>query len=544
MAGRGVAERRVLKVGPGNEARRARDRVAVEEPLELRVAGRPVGVTMRTPGNDFELAIGYCISERLVARPDDIEAVRFCAPEGQAQEFNVLTVDLRPGVPVPDPSLDRLAVTSSSCGVCGKASIEAVTAACPTVAGDGLAVTAQVLSSIPGRVREAQRVFEQTGGLHAAAVCDADGEVRCVREDVGRHNAVDKVIGWAATERRLPLTGAVLFVSGRCSFEIVQKAAVTGVPLIAAVSAPSSLAVELAEQTGMTLVGFLRGDTMNVYTHPHRLTLTRPGPRPRRSHPGPRPRCRRCGLGGTGDLVVDVEGGGLAGLGAEGAADDGEGRADEQAGTLGRGGLAAAGGQAGPAAEVGADRAPERSGERPGERFAVADRGGEVHDRRGQRQRPQDPSVDQRPPGRLGDPARRRPHRRVVGGPGQPDRRLDPRLGRRDQVVGRRRHLGPGLEHPAHRPLDQLPRGPPHRHRAHPPGTATGQARDHRGRRGPVPGGPWLPGRSGRRRPGGRRPPRARPPRPCERPARRPASPPGRPRRRASARHRAGSRRS
>jgi FdhD protein len=276
MAGRGVAERRVLKIGAGGEARRARDRLAVEEPLELRVAGRPVGVTMRTPGNDVELAIGYCISERLVARPDDVEAVRFCAPEGQAQEFNVLTVDLRPGVPVPDPSLDRLAVTSSSCGVCGKASIEAVTAGCPTVAGDGLAVPSRVLTAIPERVREAQRVFEQTGGLHAAAVCDAEGGVLCVREDVGRHNAVDKVIGWAATKGRLPLTGRVLFVSGRCSFEVVQKAAVAGVPLIAAVSAPSSLAVELAEQTGMTLVGFLRGDTMNVYTHVHRVTLPAP----------------------------------------------------------------------------------------------------------------------------------------------------------------------------------------------------------------------------------------------------------------------------
>jgi FdhD protein len=273
MAGRGVAERRVLKVEAGGAGRRARDRLAVEEPLELRVAGRPVGVTMRTPGNDVELAIGYCVSEGLVARPDDVEAVRFCAPEGQAQELNVLTVDLRPGVPVPDPSLDRLAVTSSSCGVCGKASIEAVTVACPTMAGDGLEVAAEVLSAVPGRVLDAQRVFEQTGGLHAAAVCDAEGTVLCVREDVGRHNAVDKVIGWAATERRLPLTGRVLFVSGRCSFEVVQKAAVAGVPLIAAVSAPSSLAVELADQLGMTLVGFLRGRTMNVYTHPHRVTL-------------------------------------------------------------------------------------------------------------------------------------------------------------------------------------------------------------------------------------------------------------------------------
>jgi FdhD protein len=276
MAGRGVAERRVVKVRVGGEARRARDRLAVEEPLELRVAGRPVGVTMRTPGNDFELAIGYCISERLVARPDDVQAAPFCAPEGQAQEFNVLTVDLRPGVPVPDPSLDRLAVTSSSCGVCGKASIEAVTTACPAVGGDDLAVPAGVLAAIPGRVREAQRVFEQTGGLHAAAVCDPEGGVVCVREDVGRHNAVDKVIGWAATERRLPLAGMVLFVSGRCSFEVVQKAAVAGVPLVAAVSAPTSLAVDLAQQVGMTLVGFLRGNTMNVYSHAHRVTLPTP----------------------------------------------------------------------------------------------------------------------------------------------------------------------------------------------------------------------------------------------------------------------------
>jgi FdhD protein len=273
MAGRGVAERRVLKIRDG-QARRSRDRLAVEEPLELRVAGRPVGVTMRTPGNDVELAIGYCISEQLVAAPDQIAAVRFCAPEGQAQEFNVLTVDLRPGVPVPDPSLDRLAVTSSSCGVCGKASVDAVRLACAPVAGDALRLQSRVLAEIPGRVREAQRVFEQTGGLHAAAVCDADGAVACVREDVGRHNAVDKVIGWAATQGRLPLAGTVLFVSGRSSFEVVQKAAVAGVPLVAAVSAPSSLAVELAEEVGITLVGFLRGTAMNVYTHPERVAAS------------------------------------------------------------------------------------------------------------------------------------------------------------------------------------------------------------------------------------------------------------------------------
>jgi FdhD protein len=273
MASRGVAERRVLKIRDG-QARRSRDRLAVEEPLELRVAGRPVGVTMRTPGNDVELAIGYCVSEGLVAGPDEIAAVRFCAPEGQAQEFNVLTVDLRPGVPLPDPSLERLAVTSSSCGVCGKASVDAVRLACAPVAGDRLRLHSRVLAGIPDRVREAQRVFEQTGGLHAAAVCDADGTVACVREDVGRHNAVDKVIGWAATQDRLPLAGTVLFVSGRSSFEVVQKAAVAGVPLVAAVSAPSSLAVELAEEVGITLVGFLRGTAMNVYTHPERVVAS------------------------------------------------------------------------------------------------------------------------------------------------------------------------------------------------------------------------------------------------------------------------------
>jgi FdhD protein len=275
MAGRGVTERRVVKVG-GGEVRRARDRLAVEEPLELRVAGRPVGVTMRTPGDDVELAIGYCITERLVAGSEEVAAVRFCAPEGQAQELNVLTVDLRPGVPVPDPSLDRLAVTSSSCGVCGKASIEAVTLACRSLAGDAVSVPGEALEAIPARVREAQRMFDQTGGLHAAAICDAAGQVQCVREDVGRHNAVDKVIGWAATQGRLPLQGRVLFVSGRCSFEVVQKAAVAGIPMIAAVSAPSSLAVELADQVGMTLIGFLRGAAMNLYTHPHRVLLPAP----------------------------------------------------------------------------------------------------------------------------------------------------------------------------------------------------------------------------------------------------------------------------
>jgi len=265
-----VAERRVVRIRHGRAAR-ARDQLVVEEPLELRVAGRPVGVTMRTPGDDVELAIGYCITEGLIRGHDDVQAVRACASVGGADEYNTLSVDLRPGVPVPDPGLDRLHVTSSSCGVCGKASVDAVRVRCQPVSDD-LVVGAPALAAVPGRVRAAQRLFDRTGGLHAAALVGAGGELCCVREDVGRHNAVDKAVGWAATQGRLPLSGTILFVSGRCSFEIVQKAAVARVPLVAAVSAASSLAVTLAEELGITLVGFLRGEGMNVYCHPGRVT--------------------------------------------------------------------------------------------------------------------------------------------------------------------------------------------------------------------------------------------------------------------------------
>jgi FdhD protein len=176
-------------------------------------------------------------------------------------------------VPVPDRSLDRLHVTSSSCGVCGKSSIDAVRVRADPLGDDPVQVSAATLAGVPDRVRAAQRVFERTGGLHAAALLGPDGEVECVREDVGRHNATDKAIGWAAMNGRLPLRGTILFASGRCSFEIVQKAAVAGVPVVVAVSAPSSLAVELAEELGMTIVGFLRGDGMNVYTRPDRVLI-------------------------------------------------------------------------------------------------------------------------------------------------------------------------------------------------------------------------------------------------------------------------------
>ena len=271
MAGRFVTERRMVRVR-GGQVTKTRDRLVVEEPLELRIGGRPVGVTMRTPGSDVELAIGYCITEGLVASHDDVETVRACEAKGESGEYNVLSVDLRPGVALPDPSLDRLHVTSSSCGVCGKSSIDAVRVRTTPVAGDPLVVDAAELVAIPGRVRAAQRLFEQTGGLHAAALIE-HGEVLCVREDVGRHNAVDKVVGWAAMNKRLPATGTVLFVSGRCSFELAQKAVVAGIPLIAAVSAPSGLALTLADELGLTVVGFLRGDDMNIYTRPDRVRV-------------------------------------------------------------------------------------------------------------------------------------------------------------------------------------------------------------------------------------------------------------------------------
>jgi FdhD protein len=267
-----MRERRVVRVRAGL-ASRVRDRLVVEEPLELRVSGRPVGVTMRTPGDDVELAVGYCVTEGLVRGHDEVAAVRACAATGGEGDYNVLSVDLRPGVAMPDRSLDRLHVTSSSCGVCGKASVDAVRVRCQPLADDPIRITTATLAAIPDRVRAAQRVFERTGGLHAAALLDADGTVECVREDVGRHNATDKVVGWAAMNGRLPLRGSILFASGRCSFEIVQKAAVAGVPVVVAVSAPSSLAVELGEELGMTVVGFLRGDGMNVYTRADRVIV-------------------------------------------------------------------------------------------------------------------------------------------------------------------------------------------------------------------------------------------------------------------------------
>jgi FdhD protein len=234
------------------------DAVAVEEPLEIRIEGRPIAVTMRTPGHDEELALGFCLSEGLSPRgarlPDDLAA-------------NVVEVDA-PGF---DPErLVRSFYTSSSCGVCGKGALEAVAVEALPVESE-LQVGAALVESLPERLREAQAAFAATGGLHATGLFTPEGELLCLREDVGRHNAMDKVVGWAFGERRLPLSNLVLCVSGRLSFELVQKAAVAGCPVLVAVGAPSSLAVELAEDRGVTLCGFVRPGRVNVYTRPDRI---------------------------------------------------------------------------------------------------------------------------------------------------------------------------------------------------------------------------------------------------------------------------------
>ena len=255
----------------GDTAQRRTDHLAVEEPLEVRVNGDAVAVTMRTPGNDFELALGFCLTEGIAAE-GDVVTIRYCAgqPGPYTGDFNVVEVALRSAEPIAQ-DLRRNVYTTSSCGVCGTASIDAVRKKTVDVSADPARVTAATLAELPDGLRAAQRVFDRTGGLHAAALFTADGDLVCLREDVGRHNAVDKIIGWAATERRLPLTGHILLVSGRVAFEIAQKALYAGVPVLAAVSAPSSLAADLAEEGGMTLVGFLRGTTMNVYTGAERI---------------------------------------------------------------------------------------------------------------------------------------------------------------------------------------------------------------------------------------------------------------------------------
>lgn len=274
--GRITARRPVTRLTLGQEAVRRADVLAVEEPLEIRVGGRPLAVTMRTPGHDVELAAGFLVSEGVIGRGGELAGAIHCGGPGFGgveNTYNVLDVALAPGVAPPAPETARNFYTTSSCGVCGKASIEAVeTVSRYDVAGDDAALDAALLAGFPDRLRAEQAVFAKTGGLHAAGLFDATtGEPLVVREDVGRHNAVDKVVGWALREDRLPLRGTVLQVSGRASFELVQKAVMAGIPILAAVSAPSSLAVELAAASGLTLVGFLRPPSMNVYAGGDRI---------------------------------------------------------------------------------------------------------------------------------------------------------------------------------------------------------------------------------------------------------------------------------
>lgn len=274
--GRVTARRRVRRLAAGTATERA-DSVVVEEPLEIRLNSAPVTVTMRTPGSDVELAQGFLLTEGVIGRREDIAAVRYCPGAGDEgpdglNTYNVLDVTLAAGVPPPRLDVTRNFYTTSSCGVCGKASLDAVRLSSRHSPGDDpTTVSSAVLSELPARLRSAQKVFASTGGLHAAALFDRDGQVLAVREDVGRHNAVDKVIGWAVEADRIPLTATVLLVSGRVSFELTQKAVMAGVPVLAAVSAPSSLAVDLARESGLTLVAFLRGESMNVYSRADRV---------------------------------------------------------------------------------------------------------------------------------------------------------------------------------------------------------------------------------------------------------------------------------
>jgi FdhD protein len=251
------------------------DRLVTEEPMEIRVAGpdqEPVAfaVAMRTPGNDFELAAGLCLTEGLVEDAGEIAGIAYCVGREREQMFNVVTVRLRTRV---DGALrDRRYLASASCGICGKAALDEIEAR-STPVGGGPVLPASMLVSLPELLARRQAVFDQTGGLHAAARFDPDGTLRAAREDVGRHNALDKLIGNALLERDLPLTDDVLLVSGRLSFELVQKAAVAGITVLCAVSAPSSLAVAAAEKLGQTIVGFVREGRFNVYSHPGRVDL-------------------------------------------------------------------------------------------------------------------------------------------------------------------------------------------------------------------------------------------------------------------------------
>lgn len=267
---------RRLEVAP-DQIRWISDELATEEPLELRlVAGnehRTIAVTLRTPGNDFELAAGFLFGEGVIQRRSEIKRIAYCVEEGQEQRYNIVSVELRSQALPKLPTLERHFFTTSACGLCGKASIESLSArGLSPVSGDST-ISAKVLRELPEKLRKAQQLFDLTGGLHAAALFDLEGNLIALREDIGRHNAMDKLVGWALLEGKLPLAQCIVVVSGRASFELVQKALAAGIPIFASVSAPSNLAVDLAASFGMTLAGFLRGEHFNVYAHPERILL-------------------------------------------------------------------------------------------------------------------------------------------------------------------------------------------------------------------------------------------------------------------------------
>lgn len=261
------------------EAAEREDEAAVEEPLEIRVLPSPdlpayrIAVTMRTPGSDFELAAGFLVSEGLLASPRDVARITYCTDPEESQKYNIVNVSLAPGVTFDVERFRRNVYTTSSCGICGKAAIDQVRSAVRQPPVGRFRVAADVLTSLPGRLGSAQRIFDRTGGLHAAGLFSTDGELLLLREDVGRHNAVDKVVGHRFLEGSLPDSNTLMLVSGRAGFELVQKAAVAGIPLLAAIGAPSSLAIALAKEQGMTLVGFLRQGAFNVYSGADRVAL-------------------------------------------------------------------------------------------------------------------------------------------------------------------------------------------------------------------------------------------------------------------------------
>ncbi|PZA06510.1 MULTISPECIES: formate dehydrogenase accessory sulfurtransferase FdhD [unclassified Meiothermus] len=276
---------RRLEVKP-KQTRWASDDLAVEEPLELRlVAGnerKTVAVTLRTPGNDFELAAGFLFGEGVIQQRSEIRRIAYCVDEGAAffrpdrwadQRYNIVNVELRAEALPELAPLERHFFTTSACGLCGKASLESLSLrGLQPLLGDA-AVTAEVLRTLPEKLRNAQKLFDLTGGLHAAGLFDLEGHLIALREDIGRHNAMDKLVGWAFLEGKLPLAQCIVVVSGRASFELVQKALNAGIPIFASVSAPSNLAVDLATSFGLTLVGFLRGERFNIYAHPERILL-------------------------------------------------------------------------------------------------------------------------------------------------------------------------------------------------------------------------------------------------------------------------------